>query len=76
MQSWFLQAAVECKLALDVDDYLASFRPELMEFAADWALGARFVDIQQRSDFFEVRPPSPPQPRRRRKSCHALAIRW
>lgn len=60
-REWCLQAAVECKLTVDMDDYVSSFRPELMEFAADWAQGARFVDIQQRSDFFEVPPlPAPP----------------
>lgn len=41
-------------MAIDVDEYVSSFRPELMEFAAEWALGARFVDIQQRSEYFEA----------------------
>lgn len=50
----FGQVALDCKMEIDVDDYVASFRPELMEFAADWCLGARFMDIQKRSEFFEV----------------------
>jgi hypothetical protein len=41
-------------MAVDVDEYVDQFRPELMEYAADWCLGSRFIDIQQRSDFFEV----------------------
>lgn len=45
---------MECKLAIDIEEYVAGFRPELMEYAADWCLGARFQEIQQRSDFFEV----------------------
>ena len=39
---------------VDTEEYISKFRPELMEFAADWCLGIRFQEIQQRSDFFEV----------------------
>lgn len=53
-QLFAVQQAVDCKMELDVEEYVAGFRPELMEFAADWSLGARFLDIQQRSDYFEV----------------------
>lgn len=41
-------------MAVDVEEYVDQFRPELMEHAADWCMGSRFIDIQQRSDFFEV----------------------
>lgn len=55
---WLMQQAVECKMAIDVEEYISSFRPELMEYAADWCLGTRFNEIQQRSDFFEVCQPA------------------
>ena len=51
-----MQVALDCKLDIDAEEYVASFRPELMEFAADWCQGARFMDIQKQSEFFEVRP--------------------
>ena len=41
-------------MTIDVEEYVSSFRPEMMDFAADWCNGATFKDIQKRSDFFEV----------------------
>jgi len=56
-----VQQAVECKLAVDADEYVEQFRPELMEYAADWCMGTKFIQIQQRSDFFEVSIPFRPE---------------
>ena len=49
-----VQQALDCKMTIDVEEYVSSFRPEMMDFAADWCNGATFKDIQKRSDFFEV----------------------
>ena len=41
--------------AIDVEEYVSSFRPDLMEVVAAWASGARFADVLKMSDIFEVR---------------------
>lgn len=39
----------------DMDEYVDSFRPDLMEIVAAWCSGARFADIAKMSDdLFEV----------------------
>eukprot|EP00884_Botryococcus_braunii_P015661 jgi/Botrbrau1/2779/Bobra.0164s0056.1 len=47
------KAAADAKLGVDVDEYVNSFRPELMEVAAAWARGTRFADIAKMTDIFE-----------------------
>ena len=38
-----------------MEEYVTRFRPELMEAAAAWYRGDRFLDVQRMTDFFEVR---------------------
>lgn len=44
----------DSKLVVDVPQYVASFRPELMEIVSAWARGARFADLLRTTDIFEV----------------------
>lgn len=37
------KVVTECKLPLDVDEFVDSFRPDLMEAAAAWARGVKFA---------------------------------
>lgn len=39
------RVAQECKLALNEDEYLAKFKPELMEVVFAWCNGAQFAEI-------------------------------
>lgn len=44
----------ECKRSVDVEEYVQSFRPELMEVVAAWARGNRFADCMKMvPTFFE-----------------------
>ncbi|KAF2840594.1 antiviral helicase [Patellaria atrata CBS 101060] len=43
----------ECKLALNEDDYLASFKFELMEVVYAWTKGASFAEICKMTDVYE-----------------------
>lgn len=49
------KAAADAKMPVDVPQYVASFRPELMELLSAWARGARFADLLRSTDIFEVR---------------------
>ena len=52
--SCVLQVAQECKLTVDVEDYVNSFRADLMNATAAWCRGARFAEVLKMSDVFEV----------------------
>ena len=46
--------AVECGVVgVDVDAYVASFAPTLMDAVACWAAGGTFADAVERTDMFE-----------------------
>ena len=39
---------------MDVEDYVKSFRADLMNATAAWCRGARFAEVLKMSDVFEV----------------------
>eukprot|EP00850_Spirogloea_muscicola_P021605 SM000255S08784 [mRNA] locus=s255:18675:24924:- [translate_table: standard] len=43
----------ECKMVLDVEEYVAGFRQDIMEIVYQWCRGAKFADILRLSDIFE-----------------------
>ncbi|CAI7814643.1 unnamed protein product [Closterium sp. NIES-53] len=43
----------ECKIAVDVETYVASFRPDIMEAVFGWCHGAAFADVLAAADTFE-----------------------
>ncbi|GAA5989430.1 hypothetical protein JCM5350_000703 [Sporobolomyces pararoseus] len=45
--------AIESKLPLVEDEYVASFKPELMDAVYSWCNGAKFSDICKMTDVFE-----------------------
>ncbi|CEQ40954.1 SPOSA6832_02632, partial [Sporobolomyces salmonicolor] len=45
--------AIESKLPLVEDEYVASFKPELMDAVYNWCNGAKFSDICKMTDVFE-----------------------
>uniref|UniRef100_UPI00358E6646 exosome RNA helicase MTR4 n=1 Tax=Myxine glutinosa TaxID=7769 RepID=UPI00358E6646 len=47
------KVSAEAKLQVDEEDYLASFRPDLMEVVFSWANGASFAQICRMTDAFE-----------------------
>ena len=47
--------AVDAKLGLDVEEYVASFRTDLADALAAWSRGARFAEIMKMTDVFEAR---------------------
>jgi ATP-dependent RNA helicase DOB1 len=47
------RVAVECKIAMDEEEYVQSFRSELMEVVYAWAKGAKFSAIVKMTDVFE-----------------------
>ena len=49
------RVAEECKLTVDVDEFVGSFRPDLMDVMAAWYRGAKFADVMKMTDVFEVR---------------------
>ena len=49
------RVAEECKLTVDVDEFVSSFRPDLMDVMAAWYRGAKFADVMKMTDVFEVR---------------------
>ncbi|KAG0569232.1 hypothetical protein KC19_6G075600 [Ceratodon purpureus] len=44
---------VECKMTLDVEEYVSSFRPDIMELVYAWSKGAKFVDVMKLAQVFE-----------------------
>lgn len=47
------KVANECRMSLDVDEYVDHFRPDLMDITAAWARGATFSEILKMSTIFE-----------------------
>ena len=45
--------ANECKVTLDAQEYVGSFRTEMMAVVYAWSLGAKFSEICKMSDIFE-----------------------
>ena len=43
----------ECKINIDVEEYVESFRPNLMELVFAWCKGAKFADICKMTTIFE-----------------------
>ncbi|CAJ0931950.1 unnamed protein product, partial [Mesorhabditis belari] len=43
----------ECKIEVDEDLYVDSFKPGLMEVVHEWALGKSFKDVVEKTDVFE-----------------------
>lgn len=44
---------LECKLGVDVEEYVNSFRPDIMEMVFAWAKGAKFLEIMKLGAIFE-----------------------
>lgn len=49
-----LQVAVDCKMAMDIEDYATSFRPDIIDAVSGWCQGATFAKILTLTDIFEV----------------------
>lgn len=47
------EVSTECKLDVDVDAYVESFRPTLMEVVYEWSLGKTFKEVMDLTDVFE-----------------------
>ncbi|PRW05917.1 superkiller viralicidic activity 2-like 2 isoform B [Chlorella sorokiniana] len=47
------RTAVDCKMEIDADEYVESFRPDLMDVVAAWAQGTHFFDIYKMMELFE-----------------------
>jgi ATP-dependent RNA helicase DOB1 len=47
------KVSLECKLAVDVDEFVAGFSSSLMEVTYAWAKGAKFYEICKLTDTFE-----------------------
>jgi ATP-dependent RNA helicase DOB1 len=47
------KVCVECKIELDVEEYVASYKPDLMEVVHRWCQGANFAEIMSLTDIFE-----------------------
>ena len=43
----------EAKLDVDIDDYVESFKPHLMDVVYSWSKGASFLQICKMTDVFE-----------------------
>lgn len=43
----------ECKLTVDVEDFVSQYKPTMMEIIYEWASGAKFVDICKMTTIFE-----------------------
>ena len=41
-------------MEIDLDEYVAGFRPDLMEVLAAWARGVTFAELVKMSTVFEV----------------------
>ncbi|KAJ7546829.1 hypothetical protein O6H91_08G056100 [Diphasiastrum complanatum] len=44
---------MECKMPIDVEDYVASLRPDIMEVVYAWCKGAKFSEIMKLAEVFE-----------------------
>ncbi|KAH8050449.1 RNA helicase [Aureococcus anophagefferens] len=47
------KAMHDAKIAVDVDEYVDKFNPDMMELLFEWANGAKFVDVMKVTDAFE-----------------------
>ena len=47
------QVAVDSKLLLDLDEFVAKFKPQMMEIVLAWCQGAKFSDICKMTDVYE-----------------------
>ncbi|BBN13684.1 ATP-dependent RNA helicase DOB1 [Marchantia polymorpha subsp. ruderalis] len=47
------KAQLDSKMSIDVELYVTSFRPDIMEVAYAWASGAKFSEIMKMTDTFE-----------------------
>ena len=47
------KACVDSKIALDAEDYVNKFNPDMMEVLFQWASGAKFIDLTKLTDAFE-----------------------
>lgn len=47
------KVSIESRLPLNEDEYVSSFRVELMDAVMQWCKGAKFVDICKLTDVFE-----------------------
>ena len=45
-------------MGLDVEEYVASFRPDLADAVFQWCRGASFAEIAKLSHVFEARAPT------------------
>ena len=43
----------DAKIAVDVDEYVDKFNPDMMELLFEWANGAKFVEVMKVTDAFE-----------------------
>lgn len=43
----------ECKLPIDVDEYVEKFKPHIMDIVFAWCKGAKFADICKMTNIFE-----------------------
>ncbi|KAJ3323503.1 ATP-dependent RNA helicase mtr4 [Boothiomyces sp. JEL0866] len=47
------EISLDCKIAMDVNEYIDSFKPTLMSVVYAWAIGAKFSQICKMTDVFE-----------------------
>ena len=47
------KAMHDAKIAVDVDEYVDKFNPDMMELLFEWANGAKFVEVMKVTDAFE-----------------------
>ncbi|EFN51100.1 hypothetical protein CHLNCDRAFT_141429 [Chlorella variabilis] len=47
------RAAADCKMEMDVEEYVDSFRPDMMESVAGWCQGLSFAELLKRTEVFE-----------------------
>jgi len=47
------KVSIECKLELDEEDYVSSFKPQLMDVVNAWCKGGSFSSIVELTDVYE-----------------------
>lgn len=47
------EVSVDCKLDVDAEEYVQSFRPSLMDVVYAWSKGAPFADVCRMTELFE-----------------------
>lgn len=47
------KVSIECRMPLNEDEYVSSFKVELMDAVLQWCKGAKFADICKLTDVFE-----------------------